>query len=392
MELNIKATTVFEKNWEAINSEYRFIKNEGGSRSSKTYSLCQCVIIYCLNNPNKLVSIVRKTGPALMASAFRDFKEVMEELTLWDSNCYSKGERTYTFANGSMIEFFSADDEQKLRGRKRDLAWVNEANELNYDDFQQLNLRTLGKIIVDYNPSEVDSYLYALPEGKTISIHSTYKDNPFLNKEIIEEIERYKETDIDYYTIFALGKRAFSRANVFNKWNTLPSKPEHFTDFIYSVDYGWTHPTALVKIWYSDTQREVFIEEVIYESHLTSTDIIERMKSMGVDKTKVIVSETARPEIIADIRRAGYKIIEAIKDVKDGINNVKTFKVEIHSKATNIIKENENYRYKKYNGEVTEEVIKLYDDAIDAIRYGLMYIKKYLIKNNVNQGIWSFNI
>jgi len=392
MELNIKATTVFEKNWEAINSEYRFIKNEGGSRSSKTYSLCQCVIIYCLNNPNKLVSIVRKTGPALMASAFRDFKEVMEELTLWDSNCYSKGERTYTFANGSMIEFFSADDEQKLRGRKRDLAWVNEANELNYDDFQQLNLRTLGKIIVDYNPSEVDSYLYALPQDKTISIHSTYRDNPFLNKEIIEEIERYKDTDIDYYTIFALGKRAFSRENVFNKWNTLPCKPEHFTDFIYAIDYGFQHPTAMVKIWYSNTLREVFVEEVIYESHLTSTDIIERMKSMGVDKTKVIVSETARPEIIADIRRAGYKITEAIKDVKDGINNVKTFKVEIHSKATNIIKENENYRYKKYNGEVTEEVIKLYDDAIDAMRYGLMYIKKYLIKNNVNQGIWSFNV
>jgi len=392
MELNIKATTVFEKNWEAINSEYRFIKNEGGSRSSKTYSLCQCVIIYCLNNPNKLVSIVRKTGPALMASAFRDFKEVMEELTLWDSNCYSKGERTYTFANGSMIEFFSADDEQKLRGRKRDLAWVNEANELNYDDFQQLNLRTLGKIIVDYNPSEVDSYLYALPQDKTISIHSTYRDNPFLNKEIIEEIERYKDTDIDYYTIFALGKRAFSRENVFTKWNTLPKKPEHLTDFIYAIDYGFTHPTAMVKIWYSNTLREVFVEEVIYESHLTSTDIIERMKSMGVDKTKVIVSETARPEIIADIRRAGYKITEAIKDVKDGINNVKTFKVEIHSKATNIIKENENYRYKKHNGEVTEEVIKLYDDAIDAMRYGLMYVKKYLIKNNVNQGIWSFNV
>jgi len=387
------ATSVFEKNWEALQSDKRFIKNEGGSRSSKTYSLCQVLILYSLNNKNKLVSIVRRTGPALMASVFRDFKEVMEDMQIWNEDLWSKSSRIYTFPNGSQIEFFSADQEQKLRGRKRHIAWVNEANEITYDSFQQLNLRTIEKIIVDYNPSEVDSYLYYLPSDKTISIHSTYHDNPFLTPAIVEEIENYKHTDMDYYTIFALGQRAHSRENVYQQWEILDTKPEHLTEFIYAIDYGYTHPTAMVKIWFTRDTREAFIEEVIYESYLISTDIIQRMEKAGVDKKVVIVSETARPEIIADIKRTGYSIVEAIKDVKDGINNIKTFKMMVHSKASNVIKENQNYRYKKHNGIMTEEVIKLWDDAMDAIRYGLMYVKKYLLKSSSGPSkVYSFDI
>lgn len=389
----LEATEVFQWNWEALHSEKRFIKNEGGSRSSKTYSICQVLILYCLQNNNKLVSIIRRTGPALMASVFKDFKEVMENMGIWEDRFYSKSTRTYTFPNESQIEFFSADQEQKLRGRKRHIAWVNEANEITYDSFQQLNLRTIEKIIVDYNPSEVDTYLYHLPNDKTTTIHSTYKNNPFLTNAIIEEIEAYKETDMDYYTIFALGKRAHSRENVYQQWEVMDKKPEHLTEFIYSIDYGYTHPTAMVKIWFNRDSKEAFLEEIIYESYLTSTDIIQRMEKAGVDKTKMIVSETARPEIIADIRRAGYQITEAIKDVKDGINNVKTFKMMILSTSSNIIKENQNYRYKKHNGILTEEVIKLWDDAMDATRYGLMYIKKYMLKSSTSGGqIYSFDI
>jgi len=387
------ATEVFEWNWDAIHSDKRFIKNEGGSRSSKTYSLCQVLVLYCIGNKNKLVSIIRRTGPALMASVFKDFKEVMEDMGLWEEDDWSKSIRIYSFKSGSQIEFFSADQEQKLRGRKRHIAWVNEANEITYDSFQQLNLRTIEKIIVDYNPSEVDSYLYYLPADKTVTLHSTYHNNPFLTPAIVEEIENYKNTDLDYYTIFALGKRAHSREAVYNQWKPLDSKPDHLTEFIYAIDYGFTHPTAMVKIWYTPNAQEAYIEEIIYESYLTSSDIISRMELAGVDKTKMIVSETARPEIIADIRRAGYRIIEAIKDVKDGINNVKTFNMMVHSKASNVIKENQNYRYRKHNGIMTEEVIKLWDDAMDAIRYGLMYVKKYEIKKNTKIGqVFSFDI
>lgn len=391
MELNIIGTVVFEKNWAALHTDKRFIKNEGGSRSSKTYSLCQVLILYCLKNPNKLVSVIRKTFPALRSSVMRDMFEVMREMNLYDKKNHNKTENIYTFENGSQIEFFSADNEQKLRGRKRDVAFTNEANELTYDDWTQINMRTTEKIFVDYNPSEANSYLYNLDLSKTIEIHSTYNDNPFLSKEQKDEIEDLKRTDDDLYQVFALGKRTFSKQNVFKKWDVLDKKPEYLNEFLYAIDFGHSHPTALIKIWFCTDRKELYLQELIYEGGLTSGDIVEIMDSLELDKTKPIVADYARPEIIHDIKRGGYNCINAIKDVKDGINAVKLFKVMIDYQSTNIIKENENYKYKKVNGLITDEVVKLWDDAMDAIRYGVMYIKKYHWKGDDVIGVYKFN-
>lgn len=390
--LQVKGTIVFEKNWEAINSEKRFIRNQGGSRSSKTYSIIQCLILYCLKNKKKVISVVRKTGPALTATCYRDFLEILKEWNLYSEAQHNKSEKIYTFENGSQIEFFSIDNEQKLRGRKRHLCWCNEANELLYDDFQQLNLRTSEKIIIDFNPSDSDNFVYHLPPETTYDIHSTYKDNPFLEQAIIDEIENYKNTDENYYTIFALGQRAFSKENVFSRWE-ITKKPEYLNDFIYGLDLGYKHPTALIKIWFNSKHKELFFEEVIYETHLTSQDLVNKMIEKGVDKGSTIVSETARPEIIADLRRSGFKIVEANKNVKDGLNCVKTFSIKLSESSYNIQKENENYKFKKVNGVVTEDIVKLYDDAMDAIRYGTMYIKKFLIKEETTSTkIYTFNI
>lgn len=390
--LEVKGTIVFEKNWDAINSEKRFIRNQGGSRSSKTYSIIQCLILYALKNKKKVISVVRKTGPALTATCYRDFIEILKDWSLYSETKHNKSEKIYTFDNGSQIEFFSVDNEQKLRGRKRHICWCNEANELLYDDFQQLNLRTSEKIIVDFNPSDSDNFVYHLPQEKTYDIHSTYKDNPFLEQDIINEIENYKNTDENYYTIFALGQRAFSKENVYSRW-TISEKPEFLNDFIYGLDLGYKHPTALIKIWYNQTIKELYFEEVIYESHLTSQDLIDKMNEKLVNKNVTIVSETARPEIIQDLRRNGFKIVEANKNVKDGINCVKTFSIKLNETSYNIIKENENYKYKKVNGVVTEDIVKLYDDAMDAIRYGVLYIKKFLLKEaNTSSKIYTFDI
>jgi len=393
MNLEIQATNVFSRTWEAINSDCRFIRSEGGSRSSKTYSLMQVIILYCLQHPRTSFSVVRASFPALRGSVLRDFFEILDNLGLYDVKNHSKTENIYKFPNGSYVEFFSADDQQKLRGRKRDFCLVNEANELDYDSFQQLNLRTTKKMLVDYNPSAVESYLYHLPEDKTISIHSTYKDNPFLTDEIIQEIENYKYTDEDYYQIFTLGQRCFSRENVFSKWDILKTRPEYLTESIYAIDFGWTHPTALVKLWYHPNHNEIFLEEVIYESNLTSQDLIDKMNKLRVDSSKMLVCETARPEIVNDLKRVGYKCVAAQKDVKEGILVVKGFKVTVSEDAKNIQKENYNYRYKKVNGIILEEPVKLWDDAMDAIRYGCFYIKKYgLKKSNTPGQIYSFEI
>ena len=140
-EITIDSTVIFEKNFTALaDTGVRFIINEGGSRSSKTYSLCQMVIVYCLQNPGKVVSIVRKTFPALRATVMRDFFEIMKDLEIYEKANHNMSENIYRFPNGSIVEFFSVDDEQKIRGRKRDLGWCNEANELWFEDFQQLNM------------------------------------------------------------------------------------------------------------------------------------------------------------------------------------------------------------------------------------------------------------
>ena len=184
--MKIQATIVFEKNLDALNSGKRFIINEGGSRSSKTYSLCQLIILHAIQNPKTTISVVRKTFPSLRATVYRDFVEVLHNMGLYSKQQHNKSEHIYTFDNGSMVEFFSVDDEQKIRGRKRDICWCNEANELLFDDFTQLNMRTTDKIILDYNPSESSSWLYEVDPAESVTIKSTYKDNPFLDKNIIK--------------------------------------------------------------------------------------------------------------------------------------------------------------------------------------------------------------
>jgi phage terminase large subunit len=320
--MDLKATVVFDKNYNALyNNEARFIINEGGSRSSKTYSLCQLIMVYCLQNSNKVVSIIRKTFPALRATAMRDFLEVLKEAGIYEKASHNMSEHIYTFPNGSIVEFFSVDDEQKIRGRKRHVAWCNEANELFMDDFTQLNMRTEQKLIFDYNPSDSTSWLYELPKDESILIKSTYRDNPFLPDSIKRQIEDLKRTDEALYQIYALGEHAISKANIYSNWTFLPHRPSRFTQFVMGLDFGYNHPTALVRIYWHE--KDIFIEPVIYESYLTTTNLIDRMAAMDVEKDIEIIADYARPEIIAEMNNAGYNVLNANKVVKKALITLK---------------------------------------------------------------------
>jgi phage terminase large subunit len=372
--MEIKSTVIFEKNYEALNDQgIRFVINEGGSRSSKTYSLCQLIIIYCLQNNHKVVSIIRKTFPALRATVMRDFIEILKELNIYSVEDHNKSEHIYTFSNGSIVEFFSVDDEQKIRGRKRDIAWCNEANELYFDDFTQLNMRTESKLIFDYNPSESTSWLYELPQEESILIKSTYKDNPFLPQSIRAQIEDLKRTDEALYQIYALGEKAISKSNIYSQWTFLPHRPARFVNYVYGLDFGYNHPTALMRVYWCDN--DIYIEPVIYESYLTTPMIIDRMQSFNVEKTITIVADYARPEIIAELNNAGYDVHNANKVVKKGIDNMKTFGVFCQDDKA-IRKEYENYKWKKVGDMITDEPVKMWDDAMDAIRYATTHIRQ----------------
>ena len=371
--MEIKGTVIFERNYEAILGDKRFIINEGGSRSSKTYSLCQLMIIYCLQNNNKVVSVMRKTFPALRATVLRDFIEILKDIGLYRQEAHNKSEHIYTFANGSMIEFFSVDDEQKIRGRKRDIAWCNEANELYFDDFTQLNMRTEDKLIFDYNPSDSASWLYDLPKDESILIKSTYKDNPFLPQSIKTQIEDLKRTDEALYQIYALGEKATSKSNVYANWSFVPYKPEKFVNFVYGIDFGYNHPTALMRVYYCDN--DIYVEPVIYESYLTTTMLIEKFIVLGIEQTVTILADYSRPEIIREMNIAGYDVQNANKVVKKGIDNVKTFGV-ICQENKALKREYENYKWKKIGDFITDEPVKLFDDAMDAIRYATTHIRQ----------------
>ena len=371
--MDINATQVFGWNWDALTSDKRFIINQGGSRSSKTYSLCQVLIVYCLTNPNKVVSIVRKTFPALRATCMRDFFEVLKDLNIYEKSSHNMSENIYRFPNGSLVEFFSVDDEQKVRGRKRDIGWCNEANELWFEDFQQLNMRTEEKMIFDYNPSDSTSWLYELPKDESVLIKSTYKDNPFLPESIKRQIEDLARTDEALYQIYALGEKAISKSNIFNTWTFIMRRPERFKNFVYGLDFGYNHPSALMRVYWCDG--DIYIEPVLYESYLTTSELIERFKQLNIEQTVDILADYSRPEIIAEMQNAGFNVNNANKNVKSGINSVKTFKVWCQE-DDNLKKEYNNYKWKKVGDNITDEPVKLYDDAMDAVRYAVMFSKE----------------
>ena len=372
--MEIKSTVIFEKNYEALNDpSIRFVINEGGSRSSKTYSICQLVIIYCLQNNHKVVSVIRKTFPALRATVLRDFIEILKELNIYSVEDHNKSEHIYTFPNGSIVEFFSVDDEQKIRGRKRDIAWCNEANELYFDDFTQLNMRTESKLIFDYNPSESTSWLYELPTDESIMIKSTYRDNPFLPQSIRSQIEDLKRTDEALYQIYALGEKAISKSNIYSQWTFVAHRPARFVKYVYGLDFGYNHPTALMRVYYCD--KDVYIEPVIYESYLTTTMLIEKLNSLGIEQTVSILADYSRPEIIQEMNIAGYDVLNANKVVKKGIDNLKTFGVICQDDKA-LRREYENYKWKKVGDFITDEPVKLFDDAMDAIRYATTHIRQ----------------
>ena len=371
--MEIKSTVIFEKNYDAILGDKRFIINEGGSRSSKTYSLCQLMIIYCLQNNNKVVSVIRKTFPALRATVLRDFIEILKDIGIYKQEAHNKSEHIYTFANGSMIEFFSVDNEQKIRGRKRDIAWLNESNELYFDDYTQINMRTEDKLIFDYNPSDSVSWLYELPKDESILIKSTYRDNPFLPESIKAQIEDLKRTDEALYQIYALGEKATSKSNIYSNWSFVTHRPAKFVKYVYGCDFGYNHPTALIRVYYCDN--DIYIEPVIYESYLTTTMLIEKLGTLGIEQSVTILADYSRPEIIQEMNIAGYDVQNANKVVKKGIDNLKTFGVICQDDKA-IRREYENYKWKKIGDQILDEPVKLFDDAMDAIRYATTHIRQ----------------
>lgn len=376
IELNISHTIVFSKNLDAYEKGFRFITNQGGSRSSKTYSIIQLLIFLCLTNPKLQVSVVRKSFPSLRGSVLRDFVEIMNELELYILKNHNKTEQRYIFDNGSSIEFFSIDDSQKVRGRKRDVCYLNEANELTFEDFQQLSLRTSKTLFIDFNPSDSEHWLYdLLKDDRSILIKSNYKDNIYLSDEIVTEIENLINVDENYYKIYALGERPTATTRIYTHFKQYVDEIDD-TDFCYGLDFGFNHPCSLIKTSFNNNR--VYVKEEIYQSKMTTNDLISQMNILGIDKTKSIYCDSARPEVIEEIRRAGYSRAQlSNKSVKEGIDKVKSMEIYIHIESINLWREYKLYSWKSNGNLIIDEPIKFNDDGMDAMRYAIhTHIKK----------------
>ena len=354
-------------------SQKRISVLQGGTRSGKTYSVLLGLIEFAWKNKDKglFITICRKTFPSLRASAMRDFFQILEKENLYLPHNHNKTQHIYELY-GNTFEFISTDQPQKVRGRKREVLFMNEANEFTFEDYTQLAMRTTFKIILDYNPSDEFHWIYdkVVPREDADFFTSTYLDNPFLEKAVVEEIEKLKELDANYWRIYGLGKRGVGESTIYTHWKFGERIPKTYDEIIYGIDFGYNAPTGMVKVYIKDNQ--CFVQEVLYKRHMTTTDLIQEMEKIVDNKTKTIFGDSAEPKTITEIARAGFNIKSSDKSVKKGIDKLKSLVLVIDKKSVNLLKELKSYRWKQdKDGRTLDEPVKINDHLIDAMRYAI---------------------
>lgn len=367
--LEIRHTEILTRNQEAYNDGYKFIVNTGGSRSSKSMSILQLIIMLCLTTRDLKVSIVRQSLPSLRKSIMKDFFKLLQEYNIYDEKDHQKTESSYTFPlTGSTVEFFGVTDGQRIRGAKRDILFCNEGNELSLEAFNQLMMRTTKCCFIDRNPSEIDHWIDDFIENndEAINIHSTFLDNPFLGKPQVDYIKNMINIDPNYYRIYALGLSPTDSVRIYSHFQKF-TEIEPYTDWAYGLDIGFAHKSALVKCCF--VGNKVYVYELLYESNFTSTDLIGFIKE-HINDRKTIYCDSARPDIIEDLKRSGLNARGSDKDVKAGINTVRSKEILIDINGTNLWDEYRGYVWKTdSNGKSTDQPVKINDDAMDALRY-----------------------
>lgn len=376
--MKLQTTRVFSEINNARKNGYTTVSEQGSSRSAKTYNTVIWIVCECLAVPKTTVSICRATLPSLKGSVLRDFIEVLQRIGEFNDKCYNKSDLIYTFPNGSWVEFFSCDNETKLRGRKRKILFVNEANELKYLEWQQLQLRTTQFSIIDYNPSFSDEHWICEvnKDPRTYHFISTYKDNPFLEQKVIDEIESLKRKNFSLWQIYGLGLQAQVEGLVFRNVDVVERIPEtgYRRRRFLGVDFGYTNdPTAIVDVVIEEETKTLYIDELCYRTSMLTSDIVAELKPQGAVK---IISESADPRLVQEIYRAGINIHPVVKyqgSVEAGLTKMQEYKIVITKHSTNVIKEFRNYTYSQdKEGKWLNTPIDVWNHAIDAIRYVVM--------------------
>jgi len=371
----------------------------GGSRSGKSHALMQLVYVWLMSGrigkhhiPKGNWLIIRETMPALRSTVLREWIDYLINQKVYNRIDNRKTTHTFTYHNRT-IEFFSMDNPEKLKGRQSTFFWLNEANSIPFDAFMSLLMRCEKFSFADVNPNDPESWIKLrieddrlLNRGDVNLDISTYKDNPYLNPEMIEEIEGLKAVDFELYQVYTLGKWTKLSGKILTNWEII-EEIDFPTDLKvgYGLDFGFTNdPTALIRICYDKLDNILYCHQVIYQTELLNSDIVDIIKEECA-KNEPIVADSAEPKSIRELQIAGIRCIPAIKgkdSVKHGLQKLRQVKIMVTNTSYDMIKELQRYKWQVDSlGKATNKPIDAYDHAISATRY---YFSLSIIKIKVS--------
>ena len=369
-------TTAIKK----INALKRRIKIiQGGTSAGKTYGILPVLITKAATYPRTEISVVAESIPHLRRGALKDFLRIMKDTGRYFDERFNKSLLKYEFANGSFIEFFSADDSSKLRGARRDILYINECNNVTFESYNELAIRTKKEVFLDFNPANefwVHTELKDEPDADFIIL--TYKDNEALDNSIVEQIEKNREKALtstywaNWWRVYGLGEIGMLEGVIFSNWKQIDKVPSDARLIGIGLDFGYTNdPTAAVEVYIWNGQR--IINELVYRTGMINSDIAKILPD-----NVPIYADSSEPKSIEEIRRYG-KTIKGVTKGKDSINFgiqiMQSQEYLVTSNSTNIIKELRSYVWDTdKTGVRLNKPIDFNNHSIDAIRYHEMEV------------------
>lgn len=371
-----------------LESKAKIVIHRGGSSSSKTYSLAQFMIIQALQE-KLIISVYRQSLPSIRKSVYRDFEKIFDSLHLWREVKAYKTELRFVFSKtGSIIEFVPADDPARLRGPRRDIAWINESTEVGFESFRQIALRS-DRVFLDWNPSDEEFWgnkKLEIERSKAVGdvdvIVSNYLSNPFLSEAQVQEIEslrpvyegdRLVSGDDNFFRVYGLGEYGYFAGRIFNNFEVVDQVPDQ--DLFYlGLDFGYQNdPTAIIEV--AREGKTLWIHEALYKKGQTNHDLAAFLARYN---RRPVFCDSAEPKSIQELKVLGINARPARKgpdSLLQGIQHLQQYQIKITSSSSNIISEFQKYCWTfDANGNPTNKPIDKYNHAIDSLRYVLSKI------------------
>ena len=351
---------------------------QGGSSASKTISILLYLIALAQSDKQKtLTSVCSESIPHLKRGVMRDFKNIMQSHHYWKEDRWNATDSIYTFETGSQIEFYSTDNGDKLRGARRDRLFINEANNVTFEAFEQLEIRTKEFVFLDWNPSN-EFWFYTQIKDKREDVEHivlTYKDNEALDKSIVEALEQRKNRK-GWWQVYGLGQLGVVEGKIYKDWAIIDELPHEARLVRRGLDFGYTNdPSAIVDIY--SYNGGYILDEICFQKGLSNKQLADVL--LSTTDQGLVVADSAEPKSIDEIKSYGVTIIPTIKgkdSVRQGIGYVQEQRISVTKRSVNIINEYRNYLWRTDgDGRILNEPEHTFSHSMDAIRYGMDSLK-----------------